>query len=447
MECDMSINKMNSISFKFTLGIILYFPITSFAHLLSISGTAPFPSSVTAGKTANAIFTVTNIASHVNVTAIDKSVFPENSGLSVASSTCGSVLSPGASCTVTLHLQAPATAQTISSALQMWAKPSADGVQFPFSINIVAAPANHYAYIANSGNNTVSYCLINSDGSLSSCTSTGSNFSSPYGVAINPAGTYAYVANLTAPSLMNKAGVTAPANNLITYCRINQDGGLSSCIAMSTDIVGGPTSIAINPAGTYAYTTNLTVGMTTIPASAISYCPINSDGSFGTCSATGSAISGVPTGVAINASGTFAYVTVSSSNTVYRCPVNSNGSLGECSSTGSGLYEPYGITINSSGTFAYMADSSCYLAAYCTINQSDGSFSACQNTGFRAVTRCLVGILQPAGVAIYSNKNIAYFVQSTGTTATYCNLNSDGSLSSCKSTGGTFNAPSGIAID
>ncbi len=117
------------------LSLILYFPMAAHAHLISIAATTPFPATVTATSSTTATFTVTNIASRVSVTVVDQSSFPSGSGLSISSSTCGNLLGPGQSCTIQLSLK-PSTTQTISTALKEWAKPSADGVQYPINVTV-----------------------------------------------------------------------------------------------------------------------------------------------------------------------------------------------------------------------------------------------------------------------------------------------------------------------
>lgn len=125
---------------KGMLSILLLCPMISFAHLISITATQPFPVNIPATSSASATFTVTNISSRATVTVIDQSSFPATSGLSISSSTCGNLLGPQQSCVIQLALQAPSTAQVIQTALKEWAKPTADGVQYPINITITPAP-------------------------------------------------------------------------------------------------------------------------------------------------------------------------------------------------------------------------------------------------------------------------------------------------------------------
>lgn len=140
MENKMKIQQKLLACIKIALGVILFFPITTYAHLISITATTPFPSVVAANSKMSATFTVTNITSRVNVTVVDQSNFPSSSGLSISSSTCG-VLAPRQSCTIQLALNAQTVGQ-ISTALKEWAKPSADGVQYPINITVTSGLPN-----------------------------------------------------------------------------------------------------------------------------------------------------------------------------------------------------------------------------------------------------------------------------------------------------------------
>lgn len=130
---------IRSVGMKLLLSLSLFFPFAASAgHILSITATTPFPATVSTSSTTTAIFQVTNNASRISVIAVNQSQLPTE--LSVASSTCGNLMAPGQSCSVAMQLRAPNTEQTISSALRMRASPSIDGVQFPFSVRVIASP-------------------------------------------------------------------------------------------------------------------------------------------------------------------------------------------------------------------------------------------------------------------------------------------------------------------
>ena len=124
---------------RFLSTLLLFFPFKLFAHLISIHATTPFPSTVSEYSMSTATFTVTNISSGAIVIPTNQSTFPGGSGLSVVSSTLGSPLAPGESCTITLQLQ-PASSQNISTALKVWAKPTLDAVQIPINVTVTPVP-------------------------------------------------------------------------------------------------------------------------------------------------------------------------------------------------------------------------------------------------------------------------------------------------------------------
>lgn len=172
------------------------------------------------------------------------------------------------------------------------------------------------------GFNLVTYCPINNEGRInfSACTPTGSGFNAPLGIAINPIGTFAYIAN-------NLSGS-------ISSCAISVNGTLSACIDNITPPL--PYAVAINPANSFAYVATSTD---------VFYCSINTNGSLNSCNSTGSNTYNFPTAITINSAGTFAYITNLVGNTVSKCPIKSDGSFGTCVNNGNGLDGPDGIAI------------------------------------------------------------------------------------------------------
>lgn len=121
---------------SFVLGFILLFPMLAHAHLISISATKPFPGRVDSATLTVATYRVTNISSRAYVTAINQTSFPDDSGLSIYSSTCGSLLGPGQSCTIQVSLKALSAGHVAKGELKVWAKPTADAVQFPINVTV-----------------------------------------------------------------------------------------------------------------------------------------------------------------------------------------------------------------------------------------------------------------------------------------------------------------------
>ena len=198
-------------------------------------------------------------------------------------------------------------------------------------------------YVANIGG-SVSLCSINSQtGALSGCHTTGSGFSGPDGVVINSAGTQAYISNA--------------ANPEVSLCQISASTGeLSSCRPTGSGF-SVQSDIAINPT-------------------------VNPEPLLGGCVAT-SEFSG-PEGVALNASGSHAYVTNNTDNTITLCSFDGDGVLTGCETTG-GTFTGFGnLAFNSTGRLAYVPSSRSSVSV-CSVDQNTGGLSACVDstgTGF-----------------------------------------------------------------
>jgi DNA-binding beta-propeller fold protein YncE len=218
-------------------------------------------------------------------------------------------------------------------------------------------------------------------------------------------------------------------NSSVSYCPINSDGSFGACNTTGNGF-STPDGITINPTGSFAYVTNAT-------NNTVSYCPINSNGTFGTCTSTGNGFSN-PAGIAISPTGNFAYVANHNNSTVSYCPINSNGTFGTCSTTGIGFVVPDGIAINPAGSFAYVTDQNLNTVFYCSIN-SNGSFGTCTPTGS--------GFNAPAGIAINPAGTFAYVTSQNNSTVFYCPINSNGSFGTCTATGSGIAFPVGIAIN
>ena len=164
----------------------------------------------------------------------------------------------------TMTAQADTVTATITVGSQPW--------------GVAINPAGTFAYVANYGSGTVSKIDLATDTVVATITVG----SSPMDVAINPAGTFAYVAN-SGSGTVSKIDLM---NNTV--------------VGTFSTFGGNPGNVAIDPAGIFVYAT-----------SGSNFLKIN------LASAATSPISGSnPQGVAINPAGTIAYVANSGSGTV-----------------------------------------------------------------------------------------------------------------------------------
>jgi DNA-binding beta-propeller fold protein YncE len=224
---------------------------------------------------------------------------------------------------------------------------------FGLMTGITLSPSGDYLYTSNFGTGTgdgsVSICPVNHDGSLASCASSGNMgglFAYPEMIGVNPVGTLLY-----------SSGV---ANQLsMTLCAIAAgSGSLSACTTASGSGPApdpgflAPQGISLNAQGTIAYIGNS--GNSGPISNFVSICPVNPDGSFGSCTITDgngtfNFTANAAIGLFISSATQLAYVPNDGSNTVSICPIEQDGSLGVCTTSdgGGSLNQPSAIFLAS----------------------------------------------------------------------------------------------------
>ena len=332
----------------------------------------------------------------------------------------------GDSCTLELSISGPVNGNDPNPRHHLFAcfpgGVSCSGTSDSLNISAITTPV--YAYVTNNGGNSVSYCIVNDDGTFGTCQTTGGGFHTPSGLAINAAGTFAYIPNQDA----------SPAN--ISICAIQSDGSFGTCTqSTASGLLSSPTDVAINPAGTVLYISNLNGGIGNIGG--VVSCSINQDGSLGTCQLNSSSSFDQPAGVVVNASNSFCYVANYVSSTVSYCTIANDGGLNSCATTGSLFHASNGIAINPAGNFAYVSDKNDNEITYCSI-QSNGTLTNCAVTNPQFDT--------PFFIKFTANGHNVYVTNTGNNTVSYCPVNADGSIGTCVTTGTGFNKPRGIAL-
>ncbi len=182
---------------------------------------------------------------------------------------------------------------------------------FNMPSDIVLNNTATFAYVANTGVPSISFCPVNPDGSISSCQdiTDGVNFDFT-GLELNAANTLLYYTNYYG----NRVGV----------CQVNSNGSLSNCSMLSTVFTGPAGRIALNGQGSLSYTAQY-------HSDTVRICPVKQDGSFDVCSTPHSDPAFVElSGIEIDPTSTYLYLTDAQS-TVAICPINPDGSLQTCS--------------------------------------------------------------------------------------------------------------------
>ncbi len=236
-------------------------------------------------------------------------------------------------------------------------------------------------------------CLLNTDGTLSTCAQTGTGISAPTGIVFNGS---------------SSAYVTDYGSSAVYLCNVGIDGSLSSCASEGGNFQN-PLQLAINGNTLYATNANPTGGVTT--------CSIGVNGTLSLCTQS----SGLGTaGIAANAS--FAYVSVDPT-TVDVCAIGASGGLANCASAGGIFSGAYGITL--SGGYAYIANQGNGTVSVCSINPV-GTFAACAASNIGGA---------PTDVVIKGSQ--AYVNDGTGN-IDLCSVDAVGAMTNCvPSNGGT----------
>jgi 6-phosphogluconolactonase len=239
------------------------------------------------------------------------------------------------------------------------------------AVSLFAAPLRaQFAYVANSGDNSVSEYTIDSNGALTPIP--GSPFQlgvselTPFSVAVDPSVKFVYVANLSSG---NVSGFKIESTGALTEIT----GPPASPFSVSP-LGSGPISVAVDPSGKFAYVANnfsnnvsgFTIDSTTGALTEI----------------TGSPFTPVsqPTSVAVDPSGKFVYVANAGSNTVSGFKIESTGALTEITGPPASPFSvgtnPRSVAVDPSGKFVYVANSGSHNVSGFTIDSTTGALTA-----------------------------------------------------------------------
>ncbi|MHB9098352.1 MAG: CFI-box-CTERM domain-containing protein, partial [Syntrophales bacterium] len=189
----------------------------------------------------------------------------------------------------------------------------------------------------------------------------------PYGIAVNPAGTFAYVTNFfdgtvskidlgtntvaaTIPVGSNPIGIVVSPDGSKIYAVNNSSGTVSVIGAADTTVAtvavgSNPFGIAVNPAGTFLYVANSGGNSLSIIKTADNPPSVTTKSDFHL---------GAPSGVAVDPAGPEVYITNFSSNTLSFFDTNSNTFSSPNIGVGT---NPIGVSPSLDGAFIYVVSS------------------------------------------------------------------------------------------
>jgi YVTN family beta-propeller protein len=266
-----------------------------------------------------------------------------------------------------------------------------------FPSGVAVNPAGTVAYVTEGDDGRVTVIDLSSNAVIATI-DVGDN---PDAVAINPAGTDAYVTNAF--------DATVSVIDLST-----------KTLKASINVGTFPRAVAVNPAGTDAYVTNsgdATVSVINLSTNAvIATIPVGTR----------------PTGVAVNPAGTDAYVTDQAADTVSvinlsTLKVTATIPVGDL---------PLAIAVNPTGTDAYVT------------NEDTNTVSVINLSTLTVTATILVGE-GPFGVAVNSAGTAAYVTNSDDGTVSYIDLSTDSVTATVQviSSPQVIPSPLGIAVN
>jgi hypothetical protein len=188
----------------------------------------------------------------------------------------------------------------------------------------------------------------------------------------------------------------------------------------------------------------------------VSVCPVNGDGSLGSCNTSapkGAQLNG-PSAIAVNTAAGYAYIANMGSplggTTLTICPINADGSLGSdatpCSNTdgGSSFFQPSGLSLNASGTMLYVTNGGprgTSTVTACSLLADGSDLDTCNNV--------TIANAMPTDLIVNQDETILYVVDYRGNVYA-CDLNDDGSIDPTQcagsTAGGTLNNPFGVTL-
>ncbi len=272
------------------------------------------------------------------------------------------------------------------------------------------AAAAPFAYIANSGNSTVSVVDLNGNSIVTTIGMVAGSF--PYGVAVNPSGTLVYVScppqqrgSLGQPGVTaSVAVINAATNTLVT--------------GVMPSINYEPSGLAVNSAETRLYVADWTNGavhvydLTTSPYTEISGSPISVGGA-----------SAQPEGVALSPNGASLYVADSGINTVSVISTASNTKTSDIVLTN---VSPLGLVASPDGTRLYVSNTAGSQIALVTLPSTITYITTASNATSNSIA--IDPIAAPASVYtdLFGTNQVGVVNYSTNAVTTQANSSQTG---------------------
>jgi len=248
-----------------------------------------------------------------------------------------------------------------------------DAGVYPSSVAV--DPSGKFVYVANYGDSLagisggISMYAINPDKDLTSLGTIAEGVGTN-SVAVHPSGKFAYAA-------------MARFNNAIWAYGIDPASGALTSIQTIAGAIEGTTCVAVHPSGKFAYTTNgaLLIG---VPGSSNTVSTYAIDATTGALAFKGTIAAGIlPSSVAVDPSGKFAYVANGDSDNVSMYTIDATSGLLTFQGEIDAGWSPSSVAVDPSGKFAYVTNAKSNNVSMYTIDATTGAltFTGTENAG------------------------------------------------------------------
>ena len=271
----------------------------------------------------------------------------------------------------------------------------------PYADTVTVDPLSKFAYVTNSGDpwdygdgaygSVAMYTINATTGALTSTGAINGNCPAglciPSSVVVDPSGKFAYV------------GYGDASTTGVSMYTINATTGALTSIG-TTAAAGNPDSVAVDPSGKFVYVANFNG----TPGSAGNVSMYTINGTTGALTSVGTIPAGIqPASVAVDPAGKFAYVTNSGSNDVSMYTID--GSAGALTSIGTipAGTGPVSVAVDPSGKFAYVADWGSNDVSMYTIDTTTGALTPIGTIAAGSI---------PTSIAIHPSGKFAYVTNS-----------------------------------
>jgi 6-phosphogluconolactonase (cycloisomerase 2 family) len=290
-----------------------------------------------------------------------------------------------------------------------------------------------FAYVVNNGSDNVSaYAIDTATGALTEVA--GSPFAAgvgPTAIAVDPSGRFAYVTN----------GGSFDFTDTISAFTIDATTGALTSAGPAQASRSGPRSVAVDPSGRFVYTAN--GGSRTTTSNDVSAYTLNATtGALSAVAGSPFAAGTNPSSVTVDPTGRFAYVSNQASQDIRAYTIDTaTGTLASIGIGGIAAGVAYEVTVDPSGRFVYAANGNSDNVSAYAIDTATGALSEVTGSPFPAAGFAGSVTVHPSGKFAYVTNFAANSV------SVYTIDAATGALASSGAAAATGTQPGSITVD